>query len=99
MIDATGALARIDRDLAAILRPRQNQREHLHRVVRLPLRFQRKFVAPIHENPAGARIGKRLDRRVTEFLFDLGNLFDVIVAGAVALTQEILGCAGRLASD
>jgi hypothetical protein len=69
VIDAPATLAGVDGDPAAILRPIQDQLEHLPRIVGLPLRCQRKLVAPFEEDAAGARIGQRLERSVAEFLF------------------------------
>src|SRR5262245_58499146 len=89
VIDAPATLARVDGDLAAILRPIQDQLQDLPRIVGLPLRCQRKLVAPFKEDSARARIGQRLLRAVAKFLFDLGDLLDVVAAGALAQAEKI----------
>ena len=53
VIDAPSPLARVDRDPAAILGDRQNLRENNPRIVGLPLRGDRQFVAPVEQDAAG----------------------------------------------
>jgi hypothetical protein len=84
VIDAAATLAWVDRDLAAILCPREHPRQNRPGVVGLALRPQRKLIAPIEEDSPRARIGKRLDRSIAESLFDPDDVLDVVGARAVA---------------
>ena len=90
MIEAATLLARINRNTSAILRPGQDQRQHGPGVVGLPHRFERQPVAPVLEFAASLARGERLEREVAEVPFDNLDLADVVSAGALAASKELL---------
>jgi hypothetical protein len=48
------------------------------------------LVAPLHEQPTGARISQRGQREVTKLLLDQLDLGDVILAGAGCEREKLL---------
>ena len=78
-------------DLAALERDREYPREHGPRIIRLPHRFDRQRIAPLHEDAARAWIGESADREVAELLFDDDYLFFVIRSRAFADAVRELG--------
>src|SRR5215471_16819139 len=89
-VESAATLARIDGDLAALLRPGQHQRQDLPCIVGLPPRGERELIAPLHEHAASATVGERRERKFAEIAFDAFDLLDVVVLGAVAATTEIV---------
>src|SRR5215467_2059915 len=90
VVDAAAALARIDRDLAAVLRPGKDGRKHGPGVISSPKGTQGEFVAPVHEYAAGAAIGQCLDRHVAEFKFDLFDVGDIVAARLIPQPEKVL---------
>ena len=76
------------RDETAVERPRQYEGQHGPGIICLPPRLLREFVAPFHEDAAGAPIGKSSDRQVAKRALDNLDLDRVVLAGALGELAE-----------
>ena len=90
VVELFAPLARVDRDLAATLCPREDERQHRERIVGLPHAFQRQPVTPIHEHATGLTRRQRPQREITKLLFDDLDLADVVGPRPLAQAKEVL---------
>src|SRR6516162_8809800 len=94
LVDAVGAVqsattrARIGQDQTAVHAPCKNQCEHLPSVVGLSPGFERKSIAPRHEDSTCAPVRQRGQREIAKFPFNDLDLLDVVGACALGATEK-----------